>query len=175
MQNAIRLIIRKVINEAIESIHYTQRVFNRLVEADVVTVGYEVPGVENGEYKEVGNYALPNELKNRILQNTKLVENYIFPKSKSYAIKIADIIIDYSKVKFFSEEEKKFVYKERPSLLIIDSLTNSNGNQIFAIVRKNIIVTAFFGKNYSMKFPEKKMKVDVYVKNIDSLEKKEIY
>jgi len=172
--NQLRLYIRKIINEAMQSIHYEVRVFNRLVNQDEITVGYEIPGTV-GEYNEVGLYALPKELKNKIIENTKIVEDYNFPKNKSYAVKISDIPIDSNQIKYFSEQEKQDVLRTRPTMLFIDKETNSNGNQLYAVVRDNQIVTAFFGKSYSMKNIIEKMRVDVFVKNIDLIKQKKIY
>jgi hypothetical protein len=106
MQKILRLCIRNIINEALQTRHYTERVFNRLIDTSEITVGYENQG-QVGVYTEVGTYILPNELKTEIVENTKLVENYNFPKNKSYAVKIANIPIDINKISFFQIERNK--------------------------------------------------------------------
>lgn len=157
--------IREFIEEAEQTDHYTKRVFDRLVYVDKITVGYEISGTY-GRYEEVGTYVLPQELKNKIIENSKVVENYNFPKNKSYAVKISDIPIDNSKINYFSEEYKQYVLTKRPVILFLDSMTESNGNQLYAVVRDNKIVTAFFAKSYSMKDVKDKMRVDAFVKDI---------
>lgn len=169
----IRKIIKTIISEAMESEHYTKRVFDRLVNLSEVTVGYEISGTY-GEYIEVGTYALPIDLKSRIIENTKLVEDYNFPRNKTYAIKISDIPIDLNKINYFSDIHKQYVFKNKPTILFLDSYTNSNGNQIYAIVRDNKITTAFFGKSYSMQNIQQKMNVDVFIKNMDTIKQKKV-
>ena len=64
---------------------------------------------------------------------------------------------------------------KKPTLLFLDSMTESNGNQIYAVVRENKIVTAFFAKSYSMKDIKDKMRVDAFVKDLDLIKQKKIY
>ncbi len=53
------------------------------------------------------------------------------------------------------------------TLLIIDSESKSNGNQIYLILKENNLVTLFFGISYSMEGNEKeKLKVDKYFSSI---------
>jgi hypothetical protein len=172
--NPVRQYIRTIITEAMQSEHYTKRVFIRFVDLNEITVGYEITGTV-GKYTEVGTYILPQDLKNKIIENTKIVEDYSFPKNKSYAVKIADILIDYNKIKYFSETERGYVFKNKPTILFLDSVTESNGNQIYAIIRSNNIVTAYFAKSYSMANIREKMRVDVFVKDVNLIKQKKIY
>jgi len=174
MKESLRKAIRFLINEAMQSKHYTTRVFDRLVNLSQINVGYEISGTY-GEYTEVGTYALPLDLKSRIIENTKIIENYNFPRNKSYAIKISDISIDLNKINYSSDLYKQYVLKNKPTLLFLDSYTNSNGNQLYAIIRDNKITTAFFGKSYSMHNIQQKMNVDVFIKNMDTIIQKKVH
>jgi hypothetical protein len=78
--------------EAIKSNHYLDRLYDRFLNKSILTVGYEIPG-SVGEYNEVGTYQITSDEKNNILKNAKIVEDYNFQKSKSYAIKIGDLRI----------------------------------------------------------------------------------
>lgn len=159
--------------EAIQSIHYTKRVIGRFVTPDKITVGYEIPN-SYGMYEEVGTYIIPQELKNSVIENTQIVEDYKFPANKSYAIKIADIYIDKNKVNYFTESLKNKALNGSKKLLFLDKETDSNGDQIYAVIRDNKITTAFFGKSYSMKDIKGKMRVDVFINNIkDFVKEKE--
>lgn len=172
---AIRLEIRKQIemilmNEALQTNHYSKRVFDRLINVSKITVGYEIRGTY-GQYKEVGLYVLPEDIKKRIVENTKIVENYDFNPNKSYAVKISDIPINYNKIEFSSKELMQDVLRNKPTLLFLDYLTESNGNQLYAIIRENKITTAFFAKSYSLKNIESKMRVDEFIRNAEMLKK----
>ena len=88
--------------EAIKSNHYLDRLYDRFLNKSILTVGYEIPG-SVGEYNEVGTYQLTSDEKNNILKNAKIVEDYNFQKSKSYAIKIGDLRIEPINVSFFND------------------------------------------------------------------------
>lgn len=160
---AIRKKIRKILSESIIQQHYQERLYERFLNKEQLTVGYEIPN-SVGEYETVGTYIIPHEIKTQILNNAKLVEAYNFPKTKSYGIQISTIPISKDRVQYFSnelrEEAKKHV------LLFVDEETHSNGNQIFVIVRDNKLITIYMAKNYVSQDPAK-LKVDAIIKNMD--------
>ena len=161
--------------EAALASHYQERIRDRFLNPEEIVVGYEIPG-SVGEYEEVGNYKLSPELKNRVIEVTSVLEKYNFPKNKSYAVKVTDIIIDKNKIEYFSEGLKKYVAEKNPILLFVDSYTKSNGNQIYAIIRQNKVETAFFGKSYSMQNMDikDKLKVDVYIKDLNIIKNNQV-
>lgn len=164
----LRTVIRKILMEAMANRHFVERVIERFLTPEYVTVGYEIPG-KVGEYEEVGTYKLPEDIKAKVREVSDLIQKYNFPKNKSYAIKITDIPIDKNKVEYNHDFNKEYVFTKNPILLFIDKVTNSNGNQIYAIIRANSIETAFFAKSCSMgnTDPKDKMRVDAYIKNLD--------
>lgn len=56
MEN-IRKEIRKILNEAFSEPHYQDRLYDRLLNRENITVGYEISGTI-GEYETVGTYQL---------------------------------------------------------------------------------------------------------------------
>jgi len=128
-------------------------------------VGYEIPGTV-GEYKIIGTYIIPDNIKSQIIENAKIIEKYNFPKAKSFGILIANIIIDKNKVNYNAPELKAEAANK--VLVLVDEKTNSNGNVVYAIVRENILKTIYFAKSYVPQ-DAAKLRVDVIVKNIDTI------
>jgi len=142
--------------------HFLERLKNRILEADKVNVGYELQGTV-GQYKVVGTYQIPHEIKQRALDTYNTIVKTNFPKAQSFGIKVADIIINPKMVDYLptiNPEELK-----GKTLILVDETSNSNGNIIYAIVRQNEALTIFFAKSYVNQTPEK-MKVDIIIKNM---------
>jgi hypothetical protein len=169
MEN-IRNIIRKILLEAFKDDHYIERLYDRFLDQSELIVGYEIPG-SIGQYEEVGTYILPENIKQQILANARLVEGYNFPKGKSYGIQIGVISIDKNKVDYISDEAKEMSKKH--TLLFIDRKTQSNGNLVYAIVRENRIITVYFAKNYVPQ-DAAKLKVDGIIKSMDAIRERRI-
>jgi len=166
----IRQEVRKVLEEAFVEPHYTERLYDRFLNKDILTVGYEIPGTV-GEYEEVGIYTLPESIKLSIAENAKLIEGYNFPKNKSYGIQLAVVPIDKQQVKYLTPEAQEKAKKY--TLLFVDSETQSNGNMVYAIVRDNKIITIYFAKNYVAQDAQK-LKVDAIIKNMDVIKQKKV-
>ncbi len=166
----IRQEIRKVLEEAFIEPHYTERLYDRFLNKEILIVGYEIPGTI-GEYEEVGTYVLPESIKQSIAENAKLIEGYNFPKNKSYGIQLAVVPIDKAKVQYITPELQEKAKKH--TLLFVDSETESNGNMVYAIVRDNKIITIYFAKNYVSQDAQK-LKVDAIIKNMDVLRQKKV-
>lgn len=166
----VRKKVRKILEEAFVKEHYQERLYDRLLNKSVLTVGYEIPG-KVGVYEEVGTYVLPEDVKKQLLENAKLVEGYNFPKGKSFGIQIGVIPVVKENVQYFSEELKEQAKKH--TLLFLDSQTQSNGNLIFIIVRDNVIVTVYMAKNYVAQ-DAKKLQVDAIIKNMDVIKQRKV-
>lgn len=161
----LRQEIRNILKEAMSDEHYKERLYDRFLNKSVLTVGYEIPGTV-GEYEEIGTYVLPENIKAQILENAKLVEGYNFPKNRSFGVQIGVVPVDKSKVQYFNDEFKNEAKKH--TLLFIDRDTHSNGNQLFLIVRANVIMTLYFAKNYVAQ-DATKLKVDAIIKSMDAI------
>lgn len=162
--------IRKLVKEAFKEDHYIDRLYDRFLNQRILTVGYEIPG-SVGEYEEVGTYILPDNIKQQISDNAKLIENYNFPKGKSYGIQLGAIPIDKNQVEYFNENLKEA--SKKYTLLFVDSETKSNGNLVYAIVRDNRIITIYFAKNYVAQ-DARKLNVDGIIKSMDAIKDKKV-
>ncbi len=162
----IRLLIREVVEEALLSNHYIERVYDRFLNKEFLNVGFESDNSKD-DYEIVGNYKITNKEKEIIKNNCKKIENYDFPTKKEYGIKIYSFNINNDNVDFFNEEDKE--KSENKNLIFIDNKTKSFGNEIYAIVRENYITTIYFAKNYIVQNKEK-LRVDYLIKNISSLD-----
>jgi len=169
--NRLRKQITKILSEAIKDEHYMERLYDRLINSSNIEVGFENDNTV-GEYTVVGSYSLPEQLKQQIIQNAKLIEDYNFPRNKSYGIQLAQILIDKNQVKYYSEDLKNQA-KSKP-LLIVDEKTSSNGNLVYLIVRNNMITTIYFAKNYVPQ-DATKMKVDGIIKNMSAIRDKKVH
>lgn len=167
---SLRRLIRGILNEAIKDDHYTERLYDRFINASTLEVGYEIPG-SIGQYEIVGSYQLPASVRAQILENAQLVENYNFPKNKSFGIQIAQNMIDKHAVNFYSEELKKNA--QGKTLVFVDEKTQSNGNIVYAIVRDNIIKTIYFAKSYVPQ-DASKLRVDAIIKSMDALKQRKV-
>jgi hypothetical protein len=159
----LRREIRKILKEAMTSDHYMERIYDRFLNQSILTVGYEIEGTK-GEYTPVGTYVLSDANKAQIRQNAQLVENYKFPRNKSYGVKIADIMIDKNQVQYLDESAK--LEAKNKVLVFLDEKTESNGNVIYAIIREGELKTIYFAKSYVVQ-DAAKMRVDVIIKNLD--------
>jgi hypothetical protein len=159
----IRQVIRKILFESIKDPHYIDRLYDRFLRNEPLVVGYEIPGTR-GEYEEIGTYVLPESVRFQIVENAKVIENANFPKAKSFGIQLASILIDKTKISYYSDDLKEAA-KKLP-LVFVDRKTESNGNLVYAIVRENTIKTIYFAKSYIPQTPEK-LRVDAIIKNID--------
>ena len=162
--------LKNLINEAVQSKHYQERLYDRFLNKSELVVGYEIPGTR-GEYEEVGTYVLPASIKQQILENAKLVENYNFPKSKSYGIQLAYLPIDKNLIKYYSEDARNQIGNK--PLLFLDKQTESNGNLIFAIIRGNEIYTIYFAKSYVSQ-DTSKLRVDAIIKNLNAIKQNKV-
>jgi hypothetical protein len=159
----IRKVVRKILFESIKDPHYIERLYDRFLRNEPLVVGYEIPG-SRGEYEDVGTYVLPENTRAQIIENAKVVENANFPKGKSYGIQLTSIIIDKSKVNYYSDDLR--AASQKPTLIFVDRKTESNGNLVYAIIRENTLKTIYFAKSYILQSPEK-LRVDAIIKNID--------
>lgn len=156
-----------ILLEARFSDHLLTRFTSRILNADVVLVGYELDG-SVGQYKIVGTYKIPQLVKTQIEDNIRKVANTNFAKNSDYGVQIGYIPIQPQAVQFThgSLDECK-----GRTLVIVDEGSNSNGNVVYLIVRQDVGTTVYFGKNYVPQTTQK-MKVDAIIKNIDNYKKR---
>lgn len=145
-----------LLTEAEISQHFTERLNSRVLELEVVNVGYEV-GV--GRYKVVGTYKIKPETKTKILMAYQKLLETKFGKNKNVAVMVADLYIQPRDVQFSVDPSEA----KGQTLVIVDPVSESNGNRVYAIIRHDLVTTLFFAKSY---VPITKEKLDVdYILN----------
>ena len=142
--------------------HFTERLDQRILKQTELPVSYET---STGVYKEVGTIKISDLIKNQIKDIVNSIENTNFGVKKDYAIRVTQFPL--STTKFHSEETKKESYGKQ----LVVSLTNdegeSNGNEIYCIVRSGTITTFCFVKSYTgFNSLETKLRVDGIIKNL---------
>tara|TARA_R110000772_G_scaffold33670_6_gene81865 strand:- start:1012 stop:1710 length:699 start_codon:yes stop_codon:yes gene_type:complete len=159
--NSIRKIVIETLKEAFSGGHSLDRLSERFIDRENLQVGYEKEG-SVGEYKTIGTYNLSDGEKESIKKKYKFIEDYKFPEDEDFGIRLTYIKINPDEINYYSEEDK--VDSLGKNLLFVDEKTNSNGNEIYVIIRRNEIQTIYFAKNYIQQTKEK-LRVDRIVKN----------
>ncbi len=147
--------------------HFSERLDQRILSQSELDVSYETT---IGNYTKVGTIKISDLIKNQIKQIVTDIENTNFPTNKDYAIKVTQFPL--STTKFDSEVLKSELYGKQ----LVVSLTNdegeSNGNEIYCIVRGGNITTFCFVKSYTgYGNLETKLRVDAIIKNLKNLKK----
>lgn len=142
--------------------HFTERLDQRILTQSELPVSYETT---TGVYTKVGTIKLNDLIKNQIKQIVADIEKTNFPTNKDYAIKVTQFPL--ATTKFDSEASKSESYGKQ----LVVSLTNdegeSNGNEIYCIVRGGNITTFCFVKSYTgYGNLETKLRVDAIIKNL---------
>lgn len=114
-----------------------------------VEVWYNYKGTLNK--KEVGEYPFEQDIKSKIDQYIKILERNTLPKDKNYVVIIHKFDIDYKKIDFYSEEDRKdFInnfMKNRGEIYLktpdFKKCKSSVGDTLVAIIRQNEGVTTF--------------------------------
>lgn len=156
--------IKKRLNTILEAYiepHFIDRFNQRIMNPEIVSVGYEYAPAQ---YKIVGTYRISDEIKIKVKDVYNKVSRTKFD-NKSYGVMVAYINIDKLKINLnpnIDENELK-----NKNIILVDEKSNSNGNVIYLIIRDNKAVSIFYGKSYVPQTPEK-MKVDYIIKNIDN-------
>ena len=147
--------------------HFTERLDQRILTQSELPVSYETT---TGNYKKVGTIKINDLIKNQIIQTVTDIENINFPTNKDYGIKVTQFPLSITK--FDSEISKSESYGKQ----LVVSLTNdegeSNGNEIYCIVRGGNITTFCFVKSYTgYGNLETKLRVDAIIKNLKNFKK----
>lgn len=163
--------IREIVREALNTPHFDGRLKLRILNTKDVPVGYK-----NGtEFICIGTYIIPEIIKTNTISDIKMIENYKFPQSKSYAIQIAQIPIDRNQINYTSEQ-LKLESKVKPLVLKVGETEDdkgSVGNVIYIIVRNNKIDTVMLYLN-GQKIISPESHIDV-VTSMKAIKEKKIY
>lgn len=145
--------------------HFSERLDQRILTQTELPVSYETT---TGVYTKVGTIKINDLIKTQIKEVITNIEKTNFPTNKDYAVKVTQFPL--STTKFDSEATKLQSYGKQ----LVVSLTNdegeSNGNEIYCIVRGGNITTFCFVKSYTgYGNLETKLRVDAIIKNLKNL------
>lgn len=87
-------------------------------------------------------------------------------------IKLNDETVNKRLNSVIKKEIYNFLYSKvnRRELLIVDNVSNSNGNQTYLVIRNDVMVTIFLGIANSFRNPKEKLRVDHYFENFEAFE-----
>lgn len=147
--------------------HFTERLDQRILTQSELSVSYETT---TGNYTKVGTIKINDLIKNQIKQIVNDIENTNFPTNKDYAIKVTQFPL--STTKFDSETSKSESYGKQLVVTLTNDEGESNGNEIYCVVRGGVITTFCFVKSYTgYGNLETKLRVDAIIKNLKNLKK----
>jgi hypothetical protein len=151
------------------TIHNQERIEQRLSFGASMEVKVETT---RGNYTTVGTTIINNLQVGQIKQTLSKIDNTDFGK-KDYAIKITQFALNNNTVKFNSEESKALAQGKQMVVSVVNSKGESNGNEVYAIVRNNTIVTTCFVKSYTgFNNLEAKLRVDGLIKKLKNFKKR---
>lgn len=137
--------------------HFIEQNLLRITSDITFNVGYER---STANYVSVGQYIIPKNITEVIQNNINEIVKINFPKNQSFGIKLTQIPINPKDIINYQKPEGS-----TNAYVIIDSVSNSNGNVIYAIVRHNTLITIYFGKSYIQQTPQK-LNVDYIIADI---------
>jgi hypothetical protein len=151
------------------TIHNQERIEQRLSFGASMEVKVETT---RGNYTTVGTTTINNLQVGQIKQTLSKIDNTDFGK-KDYAIKITQFALNNNTVKFNSEESKALAQGKQMVVSVVNSKGESNGNEVYAIVRNNTVVTTCFVKSYTgFNNLEDKLRVDGLIKKLKNFKKR---
>lgn len=151
------------------TIHNQERIEQRLSFGASMEVKVETT---KGNYTTVGTTIINNLQVGQIKQTLSKIDNTDFGK-KDYAIKITQFALNNNTVKFNSEESKALAQGKQMVVSVVNYKGESNGNEVYAIVRNNTIVTTCFVKSYTgFNNLEAKLRVDGLIKKLKNFKKR---
>ncbi len=152
--------------------HYQERLDQRINLITSLTVSYE-SRESVGRYNRVGTIKVSDTMKLQINNTVKQIESTSFNKNSDYAVKVTQLPLNNNTVQFDSEESKNSAKGKNLVASVVDGKGESNGNEIYAIIRGGVITTFCFVKSYTgnQNGLLGKLRVDGIIKKIKNYKK----
>jgi hypothetical protein len=128
--------------------HFKQRLDQRINLVSSLSVSYENRNSAE-RYTKVGTINVSDQFKAQINQVVDKIESTDFGTRKDYAIKVAQFPLNSATVRFNSDADKNAAYGKQLVANLETADGESNGNEIYCIVRNNEIATFCFVKSYT--------------------------
>ncbi len=191
-----RQILESLIDEAVPSTHLSEREFGRILNVNKLVIGYdagrfnfiEVGTVKkelviNYDYSDaikiLKNYQLPyntsygiklEDLNENLEKSINEIEIYDYYRG-DFKEDFADMIRQRSKLldrKLENKEIDSLIKRELANKKLLILGEGSNGNQLYLVIRNNVLTTMFFGiDNVVNKNPKERLRVDYYYDSIE--------
>ena len=151
------------------TVHNQERIEQRLSFGASMEVKVETT---KGNYTTVGTTTINNLQVGQIKDTLNKIDSTDFGK-RDYAVKVTQFALNNNTVKFNSEESKALAQGKQMVVSVVNSKGESNGNEVYAIIRNNTVVTTCFVKSYTgFNNLEAKLRVDGLIKKLKNFKKR---
>lgn len=149
--------------------HFKQRLEERILNNTEINISVEG---SNYNYQKVGTMKVTDLFKKMVTDKVNQIENTNFRQNKSFGVLVSQMGITSNLVKFDNEEIKKSIIGKTLVASVVTNNGESNGNQLYCIVRDNKISTFCLVKSYtSFNSLADKLRVDAIIKNVKKYKK----
>ena len=150
-------------------IHFKQRLEERILNNTELTISVEG---SNYQYNKVGTMKVTDLFKKMVTDKVNQIDNTKFRTGKDFGVLVSQMGITPNLVKFDNEEIKRAVTGKTLVASVNTNNGESNGNQLYCIVRDNKITTFCLVKSYTcFNNLADKLRVDAIIKNIKKYKK----
>ncbi len=144
--------------------HYKQRLEERILNNTEFNISVEG---QTGVYQKVGTMKVTDLFKNMVTSKITQIENTNFG-NKDFGVLVSQMGINSNLVNFDSDTLKEVSKGKNLVASIITNNGESNGNQLYCIVRNNTICTFCLVKSYSgFNSLADKLRVSSIIKNLN--------
>lgn len=138
--------MRSLVREALLTQHTQSRIRERLNSIASPTLKVCVErGV--GQYVAVGTYPTPKSLFRELQERFMEIEDFTFPEERSYGIKLMEIPLVRSMVRWFPNTPE-YMKEWKLSFEFPDSDQKQYGSIFYVVIAQNKIVTAMWVRSY---------------------------
>ena len=149
--------------------HFKQRLEERILNNTELDISVEG---SNYNYQKVGTMKVTDLFKKMVSDKVSQIEKTNFRQNKSFGVLVSQMGITPNLVKFDNEEIKKAITGKTLVASVVTNNGESNGNQLYCIVRDNKICTFCLVKSYTnFNSLADKLRVDAIIKNIKKYKK----
>lgn len=150
--------------------HYQERLEQRITSATSLDVSYET-GSHN--YNKVGTTKVSDQFKSNIADTITRINNTDFGTRKDYAVKVAQFPLNAATVKFNTPADRIAAQGKMLVANVNTAQGESNGNEMYCIIRGGKITTFCFVKSYTSNQNglAGKLRVDAVIKNLKNFKK----
>lgn len=149
--------------------HFKQRLEERILNNTELIISVEG---SNYNYQKVGTMKVTDLFKKMVNDKVSQIENTNFRQNKDFGVLVSQMGITPNLVKFDNEDLKKSITGKTLVASVVTNNGESNGNQLYCIVRNNKITTFCLVKSYTnFNSLADKLRVDAIIKNVKKYKK----